>query len=75
MAIIYKYPQFQTQDNDSKFDVLHEPGSATPYSGVYRCDGCGKEATSVYAHPLPPQNHHQHAPAHGRIRWRLAVWG
>lgn len=74
-TIFYKYPQWLTQSTDVKFDQVHEPGSATPYSGVYRCEGCGKEATSVHSHPLPPQNHHQHEPAQGRILWRLAVWG
>jgi hypothetical protein len=75
MAIYYKYPQLLIQNSDSKFDVLHEPGEPTPHSGVYICEGCGKEITSVFGHPLPPQNHHQHTYAQGRIRWRLAVWG
>jgi hypothetical protein len=74
-TIYYKYPQLLTQSNDDKFDLLHDPGAATPHSGVYRCEGCGKEVTSVHPHPLPPQNHHQHEPSQGRIRWRLAVWG
>lgn len=74
-AIFYKYPQLLTQSNDSKFDLLHHPGAPTPYSGVYRCEVCGKEATSVHPHPLPPQNHHQHEPGRGPIRWRLTVWG
>src|ERR1043166_10075137 len=73
--IFYKYPQFLIQSNDSKFDELHEPGVSTPYSGIYRCEGCGKEVTSVSPHPLPPQNHHQHTVAPGRIRWQLVVWG
>jgi hypothetical protein len=74
-AIFYKYPQLLAQSDDSKFDLLHHPGTPTPHSGVYRCEVCGKEATSVQSHPLPPQNHHQHAPGQGPIRWRLAVWG
>jgi hypothetical protein len=75
MAIFYKTPGFLTQSNDARFDALHEPGAPTPASGIYRCAGCEKEATSVYPHPLPPQNHHQHEPHQGRIRWQLAVWG
>lgn len=73
--ILYKYSQFLSQNPSEEFDKLHEPGAATPYSGIYVCEGCGKEATSVSPHPLPPQNHHQHTPAQGKIRWRLAVWG
>jgi hypothetical protein len=74
-VIVYKYDQFLTKSDDEKFDKIHEPGTPTPYSGIYRCEGCGKEATSVHPHPLPPQNHHQHTAEQGKIRWRLAVWG
>lgn len=73
--ILYKYSQFLTRSDDEEFDKIHEPGTPTPYSGIYRCEGCGKEATSVHGHPLPPQNHHQHTTEQGKIRWRLAVWG
>jgi hypothetical protein len=69
----YKYPQFLTQQNTAEFDAIHEPGVATPYSGIYRCEGCGLSVTSVHPHPLPPQNHHQHSTAQGRVRWRLVV--
>jgi len=51
-AIIYKYDQFLTKSDDEKFDKIYEPGTPTPYSGIYRCEGCGKEATSV--HPPSP---------------------
>lgn len=74
-AILYKYSQFLTKSDDEKFDTIYELGTPTPYSGIYRCEGCGKEVTSVYGHPLPPQNHHQHTTGQGKIRWRLAVWG
>jgi hypothetical protein len=70
---LYKYQQFIAQSTHAAFDQLHEPGSSTPYSGIYRCEGCGHEVTSVYPHPLPPQNHHQHSNAQGAIRWRLIV--
>jgi len=69
----YKYPQFLSQQNGSEYDNIYEPGTATPISGIYRCEGCGQSVTSVKPHPLPPQNHHQHTAAQGRIRWRLAV--
>jgi hypothetical protein len=74
-AIYYKYGDWLTHSTSEKFDEIHEPGTPTPYSGVYRCEGCGKEVTSVSHHPLPPQNHHQHEPHQGKIRWRLVVWG
>jgi hypothetical protein len=68
----YKYGNYLSQENAPEFDTLHGPGQVTPFSGVYRCEGCGQSVTSVYQHPLPPQNHHQH-PGMQPIRWRLVV--
>jgi hypothetical protein len=73
MPIFYKHSEFLKQSNHAAFDALHEPGAPTPYSGIYRCEGCGRFEASVKPHPLPPQNHHQHTPQQGRIRWRLAA--
>jgi hypothetical protein len=75
VAILYKDPTFLARSDHVLFDAIHDPGTRTPASGVYRCVGCGKEATSVEPHPLPPQNHHQHTAQQGRIRWQLVVWG
>jgi hypothetical protein len=69
---LYKYGQFVTASNHAAFDQLHGPGATAPYSGIYRCEGCGKECVSTVGHPLPPQNHHQHNPARA-ISWRLIV--
>ncbi len=74
-GIIYKYGKFLSQADDEKFDKIHKPGDATPYSGIYRCEGCGDAVTSVSPHPLPPETHHTHSTEQGKIRWRLAVWG
>ena len=70
---LYKYQQYLSSSGHTAFDQLHEPGTPTPYSGIYRCEGCGHEVTSVHSHPLPPQNHHQHTYGQGAIRWRLVV--
>ena len=70
---VYKYVQNLQQSQHAAFDTVTEPGHPTPYSGVYRCDGCGREDVSTYSHPMPPQNHHQHTQSQGRIRWRLVV--
>ncbi|MCE0497849.1 MAG: hypothetical protein LV481_07890 [Methylacidiphilales bacterium] len=75
MAIFYKDASYLSHSNSEVFDKLHGPGTETPHSGIYRCEGCGKEVTSVMPHPLPPQNHHQHTQSQGLIRWRLVVWG
>jgi hypothetical protein len=69
----YKYPQFLRQWDHAEFDEIRGPGTTTGWSGIYRCEGCGKEVVSTAGHPLPPQNHHQHTPVQGYIRWRLVV--
>lgn len=69
----YKYSQYLQQNNHKAFDTLWEPGASTQYSGIYRCEACGKCDTSVTGYPLPPQNHAQHNPAQGRILRRLIV--
>lgn len=70
---IYKYARYIEQLLDAEFDIVHKPSTATPYSGIYRCLGCGHEDVSTQGHPLPPQNHHQHTQQQGAIRWRLVV--
>lgn len=52
---------------------VYGPGDTVPVSGIYRCVGCKKEITSNEDDPFPPQNHHQHTAAQGRIQWRLNV--
>jgi hypothetical protein len=69
----YKYPQILKVLDHAEFDKFYPPSARTPWSGIYRCEGCGREAISTYTHPLPPQNHHQHLPGQGAIRWRLIV--
>jgi hypothetical protein len=69
----YKYSNYLAQSQHAYFDSLYEPGQITPYSGIYRCEECGREDTSISGKPLPPQNHHQHTPRQGPIRWRLVV--
>lgn len=71
---LYKYPQYLGTSSDAVFDGVHNPGAATPLSGIYRCEGCGRELVSEEGKPLPPQNHHQHGSGGGHIRWRLAVY-
>jgi hypothetical protein len=70
---IYKNAGFLQQSEDIAFGQLHRPGSEAPYSGVYKCAGCGREAVSTAGKSLPPQNHHQHTIPQGQIRWRLIV--
>lgn len=71
---LYKHSTYLASSDHAAFDTVHEPDSGTPHSGIYRCEGCGHEIASNAGNPLPPQNHHQHGIAAGRIRWRLIVF-
>lgn len=68
----YKNKDYLTFSSHAAFDQLHNPGAATPYSGIYRCERCGHEDACNAGNPLPPQNHHQHSPP-APIQWRLIV--
>jgi len=70
----YKHGQFFSENKSELFDKVLSPATQTPASGIYRCEGCGEEASSTSPHPLPPQNHHQHkVPGQGLVRWRLVA--
>ena len=69
----YKYNTHLVNKTSEQFDALYGPSTATVWSGIYRCEGCGREVVSTHGHPLPPQNHHQHTQGQGHIRWRLIV--
>ena len=70
----YKYSQYISQSQSIAFDSDYSPSTTTPYSGIYRCMGCGREITSEEKNPLPPQNHHQHSYGQGAIKWRMVVY-
>ena len=69
----YKRSKYLTRSDHKLFDRLFEPGADTLYSGIYRCEVCGCEDTSIKGEPLPPENHHEHSANQGPIRWRLVV--
>jgi hypothetical protein len=69
----YKYNTHFVQVQSAEFDKLYEPGTKTAWSGIYRCQGCGREVVHTTGHLLPPQNHHQHSVGQGSIRWELVV--
>jgi hypothetical protein len=71
---LYKYPEHLTKTDDAAFDQINEPGTQAPHAGIYRCVACGHEIGIAQSHTLPPQNHHQHNPGVGRIRWQLLVY-
>lgn len=70
---LYKYNTHLTQSNDAAFDAKHSPGTPAPYPGIFRCTNCGDEIAIAGGHVLPPQNHKQHSPLKGEIKWQLLV--
>jgi len=70
----YKYSQHLQKSDNAAYDTLHSPGAEAPNAGIYRCASCGDEIGIAKGHTLPPQNHHQHAPSVGSIKWQLLVF-
>ena len=71
---LYKYAHYLQKSEEAAYDKEYGPGATGPYSGIYRCMGCHREAACNEGNPLPPQNHHQHTQAQGSIRWKLIVY-
>lgn len=69
----YKHKEYLVHNVHQAFDTITHPGERVPHSGIYRCEGCGHEIVSTEGHVMPPQNHHQHTPTQGKIRWKLIV--
>lgn len=60
--------------HNGAFDQIYNPGDTCANEGIYKCAGCGKEITLAKDKTFPPQNHHQHTPGQGAIRWKLFVY-
>jgi hypothetical protein len=70
----YKYDKYLQKSDHAAYDTLHSPGVIAENSGIYRCENCGDEVAANKGNPLPPQNHTQHDPNKGAIKWRLIVF-
>jgi hypothetical protein len=69
----YKRLDLLKKSESELFDKQFQPADISPHSGVYRCATCGYEDVSEKGKPFPPQNHAQHDPEKGPIRWFLVV--
>lgn len=58
---------------DTAFTTITSVGKTAPYSGIYKCVGCGHYVVSTAGNHMPPQNHPQHSASQGAIRWQLVV--
>lgn len=63
----------KSDGNKDWWKTEYGPGDTVPVSGIYKCLGCTREVTCNASDPFPPQNHHQHSSAQGRVRWKLNV--
>lgn len=63
----------QVQKTNVWWTTIYHPGETVPVSGIYRCEGCKKEDACNKDDPFPPQSHHTHTTAQGKIRWKLNV--
>jgi len=71
--VFFRYRNLVHQTDHQAFDALLQPGEATPFSGIYRCEVCGYDIVSSKGLPMPLNAHHHHALTQGPIRWRLIV--
>ena len=71
---IYRHAQYLNTSSDEVFNGTQKSGATPPMSGIYRCEGCGREVVAEHNRQLPPQNHHQHTLAQGDVLWRLIVF-
>lgn len=70
---LYKYLHYLTNSPDPRFDPTYPPGVAAPQCGIYKCQGCGREAARKSGDLLPPEADHQHRLEQGAVAWRLIV--
>jgi hypothetical protein len=70
---LYKYSHYLTSSTDPLFDPTYKPAEVVPHSGIYKCQGCGREAACNTGEALPPQSHHEHDLPQGAVLWRLIV--
>jgi hypothetical protein len=71
---LYKDSSHVKYSSDAAFDQVHDPGTAAPFAGIYRCTRCGHEIGIAAGHTLPPQTHPQHPASLGSIQWQLLVY-
>jgi hypothetical protein len=70
---LYKYAHYLENLPDPRFDPTYQPGTAAPHCGIYKCQGCGREAARMKGDRLPPEDDHEHGLEQGAVLWRLIV--
>ncbi len=73
LMALFKNTYYVWHVQGEAFDHVYAPGELAPYSGIYRCEGCGCEHVLVEQQPLPLNEHHTHIPVQGGVAWQLVV--
>lgn len=74
MALFRDETNVKKANPSDAFTKEWKPGETPPHAGIYKCKGCGDEIASNKGVQLPSQNHKQHSPSQGSIRWQLLVY-
>lgn len=74
MALYFDEKAVKKAKPNQVFETEHEPGKKVSHSGIYVCTGCGQERALNAGDPFTTQNHKQHSPDQGEIRWKLRVY-
>lgn len=69
----YKDINLLRRETGVEYDLVHSPGDRVPYTGVYRCQGCGNSRAAFKEERFPPKNHHDHNALQSKMRWQLVV--
>lgn len=74
---LFQTDRFLHKIENKAFDKIHQPGEIAPFSGIYRCEGCGVELAVEDKQRLPSHrtcvNHHPEG-RKGDVSWRLIVY-
>lgn len=69
----YKDLRLLGRENGDEYDLFYNAGDKAPYTGIYRCAGCGNSRAAYKGDRFPPPNHHDHNALQTKMRWQLVV--
>lgn len=70
---VYKTLDFLSHSTHFAFDTTTASGSVSPFTGIYRCQGCGREIAAHTGMTLPGEDNHLHRIGQGPVTWQLVV--
>ena len=70
---VYKNIDFLRHSTHLAFDTVAASGTVSPFTGIFRCLGCGREIAAATGTILPGEDHHMHRVEQGSVVWQLVV--